>query len=152
MGCRGSEVLSCWWSLKSPDTEQSLWISLCAHVSVLAYGQHRELEVLGHRFVEMRVLISLSLPLVLDTLGYDSVSFSFWRLRGQEDSLLWYLQSKCAGVQGCPLYHVIGLMMGFPPSVCCVTEVCHICLGILAFMLTCLSKRGPEVSTSRSVV
>lgn len=56
-------------------------------MSVLAYGQHRELEVLGHRFVEMHVLVSSSLPLVLDTLGYDSVSFSLWRLRAQEDKL-----------------------------------------------------------------
>lgn len=56
-------------------------------MSVLAYGQHRELEVLGHRFVEMQVLVSSSLPLVLATLGYDSVSFSLWRLRGQEDKL-----------------------------------------------------------------
>lgn len=113
---------------------------------------NRELELRGHRFIEIRVLISSSLPLVLDTLGYDSVSFSFWRLRGQEGKLLWYLQAKCAGVQGCPLYYVIGLWMGFLPSVCCVTEVCHICLGILAFVLTCFSKRGPELPTSGSVV
>lgn len=56
-------------------------------MSVLAYGQHRELEVLGHRFVEVQVLVSSSLPLVLATLGYDSVSFSLWRLRGQEGKL-----------------------------------------------------------------
>lgn len=43
----------------------------CVHLPVFGESQHRELELLSHRIIEMGVLASPSLPVALNTLGCD---------------------------------------------------------------------------------